>query len=297
MSPIPHFRRAVFVGVAALATLVGAPASATIPDAGATFHACRGANTGVVRLIDPSAGQSCRSNETAFTFTGLGPTGPTGAMGPSGPAGPTGSMGPGGQTGPTGPTGMTGETGLSGPSGGEGTAGPVGPSGPAGPSGPDGVTGPAGASGPEGATGPAGSGATGVTGPTGATGAAVGDRASVTGVGPATIAPNRSMTVLTTTITASKTESLFVKGSLSAAPAGLNVGTLQCWASLDGVRGAITMETQQTQTATWQPYAWGDSYDGVTAGAHTVTTTCFVTGGAVGWSMQQPASLVIWGIG
>ena len=68
-------------------------AMASIPDSGATFHGCRGSGTGVVRLIDPSAGQSCRSNEAAFTFTNLGPTGPTGATGVSGQSGPPGPSG------------------------------------------------------------------------------------------------------------------------------------------------------------------------------------------------------------
>lgn len=127
----------------------------------------------------------------------IGPTGPTGAMGPAGemgPTGPTGAAGPMGEMGPPGPTGETGATGPTGPTGPAGSqgapgiAGPTGATGPAGetgPTGPTGMTGPAGeigptgptgeigATGPTGPTGPAGSdGAPGIAGPTGATGPA-----------------------------------------------------------------------------------------------------------------------------
>lgn len=160
-APSARFRRqVVFVGVAALAAFIAAPALASIPDASGTYYACRGNGTGVVRLIDPSAGQSCRSNETAFTMNNIGPTGPAGATGPGGPSGPAG---------PSGATGMTGATGPTGPSG-----GPSGPSGPVGPTGPTGVTGQTGPSGPSGPIGPSGSsgptGGTGATGPSGPSG-------------------------------------------------------------------------------------------------------------------------------
>ena len=52
-----------------------------------------------------------------------GPTGDTGATGPTGPTGDTGA------TGPTGPTGDTGATGPTGPTGATGPTGPTGPSG------------------------------------------------------------------------------------------------------------------------------------------------------------------------
>ena len=65
----------------------------------------------------------------------VGPTGPTGARGPTGPAGQNGAAGPTGPTGPTGtrgPTGPTGPTGARGPTGPTGARGPTGPTGPAG---------------------------------------------------------------------------------------------------------------------------------------------------------------------
>ena len=90
----------------------------------------------------------------------LGPTGATGATGPTGAVGATGATGPAGAVGATGatsPTGATGTTGAMGPTGATGTTG---------------ATGPAGATGTTGATGPTGAvGATGATGPTGPTGA------------------------------------------------------------------------------------------------------------------------------
>jgi hypothetical protein len=104
--------RAGLVGLLLLVSFFAIPAMASIPDSGATFHGCRGSGTGVVRLIDPSAGQSCRSNEAPFTFTNLGPTGPTGATGARGQSGPPGPPGATGATGPSGPSGATGASGT-----------------------------------------------------------------------------------------------------------------------------------------------------------------------------------------
>ncbi|MEK4894117.1 collagen-like protein [Bacillus sp. FSL M7-0996] len=124
----------------------------------------------------------------SFPLPQIGPTGITGATGPSGPTGITGATGPSG--GPPGPTGITGATGPSGgppgPTGPTGITGVTGPSGgPPGPTGPTGITGATGPSGgPPGPTGPTGiTGATGPssgppgppgpTGPTGPTGLTV----------------------------------------------------------------------------------------------------------------------------
>jgi hypothetical protein len=128
-------RQVVLVGVAALAAFVAAPALASIPDSSGAMHACRGTGTGVVRLIDPSAGQSCRSNETAFTMSSVGPTGPVGASGPVGPSGPSGPSGSSGAAGPSGPLGPSGPNGVTGPLGPTGATGVTGPSGPTGPTG------------------------------------------------------------------------------------------------------------------------------------------------------------------
>ncbi|KAB2369906.1 collagen-like protein [Bacillus thuringiensis] len=110
-----------------------------------------------------------------FPLPQIGPTGITGATGPSGPTGITGATGPsGGPPGPTGPTGITGATGPSGgppgPTGPTGITGATGPSG--GPPGPTGPTGLPGTVGPPGPTGPTGlPGTVGPPGPTGITGA------------------------------------------------------------------------------------------------------------------------------
>jgi len=74
-------------------------------------------------------------NVTGLSNGHMGPTGPTGVMGPAGigPTGPTGVMGPAG-IGPTGPTGVMGPAGI-GPTGPTGVMGPagIGPTGPTGP--------------------------------------------------------------------------------------------------------------------------------------------------------------------
>jgi hypothetical protein len=59
----------------------------------------------------------------AITLVNSGPTGATGAQGPTGPAGATGAQGP---------AGPAGATGAQGPAGATGAQGPAGPSGPAG---------------------------------------------------------------------------------------------------------------------------------------------------------------------
>ncbi len=72
----------------------------------------------------------------AITLVNPGPTGATGAQGPTGPAGAMGAQGP------TGPAGATGAQGPAGPTGAMGAQGPTGPAGAMGAQGP---TGPAGA--------------------------------------------------------------------------------------------------------------------------------------------------------
>jgi hypothetical protein len=99
-------------------------AAADIPDSG-VFHACvQGKHgdeeKGDLRLIDTSAGQSCRKNEAAVSWNQSGPAGP------QGPAGATGAQGPAGAQGLAGPAGATGPQGPAGP---QGLAGPPGPSG------------------------------------------------------------------------------------------------------------------------------------------------------------------------
>ena len=119
-----------------------------------------------------TSGQVLMSNGPTgapYWSTAVGPTGPTGAVGPTGAASTVaGPTGPTGALGPTGPTGaastVAGPTGPTGPTGAASTV--VGPTGATGPTGPTGA-----ASTVVGPTGPTGASITGPTGPTGAQGA------------------------------------------------------------------------------------------------------------------------------
>jgi hypothetical protein len=136
--------------------LVGAAATlAAIPDSSGAIHGCYQKNVGNLRVIDPSAGDSCRPSEIPITWS---QTGPQGAPGPQGPAGPAGPQGPKGDTGATGATGPAGPVGPAGPKGDTGATGATGATGPAGPTGPPGPKGDKGDKGDTGATGPAGPG-------------------------------------------------------------------------------------------------------------------------------------------
>jgi type VI secretion system secreted protein Hcp len=61
-------------------------AYATIPDANGVIHGCYNKPAGL-RIIDPSAGESCTKNETALEWSQRGPAGETGPEGPPGPQG------------------------------------------------------------------------------------------------------------------------------------------------------------------------------------------------------------------
>lgn len=104
-----------------------AAALASVPDSSGVIHACYEvsdpgqtvplATLGNVRIIDPSAGQSCngaRASEQPVDWGARGPQGPTGPQGPLGPAGPQGAQGPAGPQGPPGPPGPRGLTGRQG---------------------------------------------------------------------------------------------------------------------------------------------------------------------------------------
>jgi hypothetical protein len=90
---------------------------AAIPDSNGVINGCYQKNVGNLRVIDPSAGDSCRPSEIAISWSQTGPQGPPGATGPAGPVGPTGPKGDTGATGPQGPPGATGATGPAGPTG------------------------------------------------------------------------------------------------------------------------------------------------------------------------------------
>jgi hypothetical protein len=129
---------------------------AAIPDSGGVISGCYQKNVGNLRVIDTSAGDSCRPSEIAISWSQTGPQGPAGPKGDTGATGPVGPAGPQGPTGPAGPkgdTGATGPTGPAGPKGDTGATGPTGPAGPAGPTGPKGDKGDPGAPGANGVSG------------------------------------------------------------------------------------------------------------------------------------------------
>jgi hypothetical protein len=80
------------VGVVALVATVGGIASASIPDSNGVIHGCYATKDGTLRLVDPSAGQSCDpKKEGPVTWNAQGPAGPPGSAGSQGPPGPSGS--------------------------------------------------------------------------------------------------------------------------------------------------------------------------------------------------------------
>jgi len=96
---------------------IGGVAYAAIPDSSGVIHGCYTNKVGVLRVIDPSAGQSCTSLETPIQWSQKGPKG---EAGPAGPAGPKGDKGD------PGPAGADGKDGAPGPAGPQGPAGPPG---------------------------------------------------------------------------------------------------------------------------------------------------------------------------
>jgi Collagen triple helix repeat (20 copies) len=127
--------RWLLVGAVVGAVLAGGAALAAIPDSSGVINGCYQKNVGNLRVIDPSAGDSCRPSEIAISWSQTGPQGPPGPQGPQGPKGDTGATGPQGPAGPQGPKGDTGATGPQGPIGPQGPKGDTGATGPAGPPG------------------------------------------------------------------------------------------------------------------------------------------------------------------
>jgi Collagen triple helix repeat (20 copies) len=127
--------------------VAGGVAFAAIPDSSGVINGCYQKNVGNLRVIDPSAGDSCRPSEIGISWSQTGPQGPQGPPGPQGPQGlqgPKGDTGATGATGPPGPKGDTGATGATGPTGATGATGPKGDTGATGATGPAGATGPPG---------------------------------------------------------------------------------------------------------------------------------------------------------
>ncbi len=66
------------------AVVTGAAAYAAIPGDDGTIAACYGKGSGIVRIIDAEAGQTCRASENAVNWNQQGVQGPPGAQGPAG---------------------------------------------------------------------------------------------------------------------------------------------------------------------------------------------------------------------
>src|SRR3954452_23467193 len=87
---------------------------AAIPNSTGVINGCYQKNVGNLRVIDPSAGDSCRPSEIGISWSQTGPQGPQGIPGPQGPQGLPGPKGDTGATGATGPAGSTGPKGDTG---------------------------------------------------------------------------------------------------------------------------------------------------------------------------------------
>jgi hypothetical protein len=80
-------RRRVAVTAAVLALGTVGIGYAAIPGSGGVISGCRDVNTGVLRVIDAEAGETCRGREAALTWNQTGPPGPPGADGSDGAPG------------------------------------------------------------------------------------------------------------------------------------------------------------------------------------------------------------------
>jgi hypothetical protein len=117
--------RWLVAGVVVGAIIAGGTALAAIPGSNGVIDGCYQKNVGNLRVIDTSAGDSCRPSEIPISWSQTGPQGATGAQGPKGDTGATGPTGPTGPQGPKGDTGATGATGQTGPGGPPGNSGLV----------------------------------------------------------------------------------------------------------------------------------------------------------------------------
>ena len=78
------------VVAALVAFSAGGITYAASPDSSGTIHACYGVKDGILRIIDPAAGESCDAKkENPLSWNQEGATGPIGPGGPTGPAGPS----------------------------------------------------------------------------------------------------------------------------------------------------------------------------------------------------------------
>ena len=85
------WRLAVLAAAVLLAAASGI-AYAAIPGSDGVIHGCINAS-GQVRVIDPGAGGSCSTGESALNWNVTGGKGPSGLQGPPGPTGASGAAG------------------------------------------------------------------------------------------------------------------------------------------------------------------------------------------------------------
>jgi hypothetical protein len=145
---LPRGRWFALGAIVGAALAAGAVAVAAIPDSAGAIHGCYQKNVGNLRVIEPSAGDSCRPSEVEISWSQTGPKGAQGLKGD------TGGQGLQGLKGDTGGQGLQGLKGDRGETGGQGLKGDAGQAGAAGAQGPTGATGPAGPAGPPGISGP-----------------------------------------------------------------------------------------------------------------------------------------------
>jgi hypothetical protein len=83
------------VSIVLLLLVAGGIASAAIPSADGTIHACYNLGRGTFRVVDADGpgGGRCPDTETALSWNQKGPAGPQGGPGPQGPPGPAGPQG------------------------------------------------------------------------------------------------------------------------------------------------------------------------------------------------------------
>jgi hypothetical protein len=67
------------VGSGIVLAVTGGVAWATIPDGSGQIHACYKTGSGELRVVDPSAGGTCKPSESALVWSQTGPAGADGA--------------------------------------------------------------------------------------------------------------------------------------------------------------------------------------------------------------------------
>ena len=96
-------RRTAIVGTLVVVAVVAIGATgiavASVPDPTGAINACYSTHNGTLKIVDPSTGQACNTNERPLTWNVQGLPGSVGPTGPAGPAGAPGAAGPPGRDG------------------------------------------------------------------------------------------------------------------------------------------------------------------------------------------------------